>query len=173
VELDGRVLLSWNSRLTFERSRFVVLLPHHPRESVVQATISARNSKLRYYIGILVAIVFFGGLLFKSWYEQHVFERDTARLLAYYKNVVPGSISDGDLHNAQYLVYKYRNKKEKLWKNLEKKYGAAVLEEHEWADSNHGDSKQENHDKHDEGEEEDLDNVAGDAADSSTREQEL
>ena len=63
-----------------------------------------------------------------------VFERDTRRLLAFYKNVVPGSLSDGDLHNARYLVYKYRGKKEKLWKNLEKKYGAPVLEEHEWPD---------------------------------------
>lgn len=104
------------------------------RESVVQANASARNSTIRYYVGIFLAIAFFGGFLVKSWWEDHVFERDTRRLLAYYKNVIPGSLSDGDLHNARYLVYKYRNKKEKLWKNLEKKYGAPVLLEDEWAD---------------------------------------
>lgn len=118
------------------------------RESVVQANTSARNSKLRYYLGLFLAVAFFGGFLFKSWYEQRVFERDTARLLAYYKNVIPGSMNDGDIHNAQYLVYKYRNKKHKLWKNLEKKYGAAVLEEHEWSDAKvtaeEGDEEEEN-----------------------------
>ena len=134
---------------------------------MVQATISARNSKLRYYIGSLLAVAFFGGLLFKSWYEERVFVRDTARLLAFYKNVVPGSISDGDIHNAHYLVYKYRGKKEKLWKNLEKKYGVAVLEEHEWPEVTKGDSKQDN--EIDEGEEEDLDSTTDEKADSSSR----
>ena len=135
---------------------------------MVQATISARNSKLRYYIGSLLAVAFFGGLLFKSWYEERVFVRDTARLLAFYKNVVPGSISDGDIHNAHYLVYKYRGKKEKLWKNLEKKYGVAVLEEHEWPDVTKGDAKQDN-DEVDEGEEEDLDSTTDEKSDSSSR----
>lgn len=112
----------------------------------------------------MAAIAFFGGLLFKSWYEQYVFERDTARLLAYYKNVVPGSISDGDVRNAQYLVYKYRGKKEKLWKNLEKKYGIAVLDTHEWPDSgNTNDSKGQGDD-----EEEDLDKPADDNHDTTT-----
>ena len=101
---------------------------------MVQASTTARNSAIRFYLGIFLAVAFFGGFLFKSWYEDMVFERDTRRLLAFYKNVVPGSLSDGDLHNARYLVYKYRGKKEKLWKNLEKKYGAPVLEEHEWPD---------------------------------------
>ena len=41
-------------------------------------------------------------------------------------------MSDGDLHNARYLVWKYRGKKEKLWRNLEKKYGEPVLHEWEW-----------------------------------------
>ena len=79
-----------------------------------------------------MAILFFGGFLFKSWWEERVFERDTRRLLAYYKHVIPGSLSDGDLNNARYVVWKYRNKKEKLWKSLEKKYGEPVLLEHEW-----------------------------------------
>ena len=107
-------------------------------------------------------------LLFKSWYEERVFVRDTARLLAFYKNVVPGSISDGDIHNAHYLVYKYRGKKEKLWKNLEKKYGVAVLEEHEWPEVTKSDSKQDN-DEVDEGEEEDLDSTTDEKSDSSSR----
>ncbi|CAJ1969092.1 unnamed protein product [Cylindrotheca closterium] len=102
------------------------------RETVVQATKSARNSKIRYYGSIILAIAFFGGFLVKSYWEERVFERDTRRLLAYYKHVVPGSMSDGDLYNARYVVYKYRNKKEKLWKNLEKKYGEPCLQEWEW-----------------------------------------
>jgi hypothetical protein len=56
-----------------------------------------------------------------------VLNRDTKRLLAYYKQVVPGSYQDGDVHNSRYTCYKYRNKKAKLWRNLEKKYGEPVL----------------------------------------------
>jgi hypothetical protein len=96
-------------------------------ESVVVATKSARNSAIRYYLGLLFAILFFGGFLFKSYWDDYVLNRDTARLLAYYKFVVPGSFHDGDEHNARYTCYKYRSKKEKLWKNLEKKYGEPVL----------------------------------------------
>ena len=101
---------------------------------MVQATQSARNSALRWYLGVFFAIAFFGGFLIKSYWEERVFERDTRRLLAYYKHVIPGSLSDGDEHNARYVVWKYRNKKEKLWKSLEKKYGEPVLHEHEWPD---------------------------------------
>jgi hypothetical protein len=102
------------------------------RETVAQATVSARNSKLRYYLGLLLAVAFFGGFLLKSWWEERVFERDTRRLMAYYKHAHPGSMQDGDNHNSRYLVWKYRGKKEKLWRSLEKKYGVEVLHEHEW-----------------------------------------
>lgn len=127
---------------------------------MVQANTSARNSTIRYYVGIFLAVAFFGGFLFKSWYEDRVFQRDTRKLLAYYKNVIPGSLSDGDIYNARYVVYKYRNKKEKLWKNLEKKYGIAVMEEHEWPEK---DTTAQAED--DEGEEENLDEstAGGDA----------
>lgn len=70
----------------------------------------------------------------KSWWEDRVFERDTRRLLAYYKHVLPGSMLDGDVQNARYVVYKYRSKKNKLWRGLEKKYDVPVFLEHEWAD---------------------------------------
>mmetsp|Transcript_13467 Transcript_13467/g.32484 ORF Transcript_13467/g.32484 Transcript_13467/m.32484 type:complete len:800 (+) Transcript_13467:128-2527(+) len=113
------------------------------RETVVQATKSARNSKIRYYGGIILAIAFFGGFLVKSYWEEKVFDRDTRRLLAYYKNVVPGSMSDGDLYNARYLVYKYRHKKSKLWKNLEKKYGEPVLHEWEWPEEEEAPAEEE------------------------------
>jgi len=106
------------------------------RQSVVQATKSARNSAIQWYLGIAFAILFFGGFLVKSYWEQHVFERDTRRLLAYYKHVLPGSLLDGDEQNARYVVYKYRNKKEKLWRGLEKKYDEPVLLEHEWEEYN-------------------------------------
>ncbi|KAG7364590.1 hypothetical protein IV203_037792 [Nitzschia inconspicua] len=119
------------------------------RASVVQATKSARISAIQWYLGIGFAILFFGGFLVKSYWEEHVFERDTRRLLAYYKHVVPGSMSDGDLQNARYLVWKYRYKKQKLWKNLEKKYGEPVLEEHEWSDEDGADEKADGDDHHD------------------------
>ena len=102
---------------------------------MVQATQSARNSAIRWYLGIIAAVLFFGGFLVKSWWEERVFERDTRRLLAYYKHVLPGSMADGDEHNARYVVWKYRNKKEKLWKSLEKKYGEPVLQEDEWPET--------------------------------------
>jgi len=101
-------------------------------ESVVQATKTARASWLRYWIGLTLAILFFGGFLVKSYWEERVFNRDTKKLLAYYKNVLPGSMHDGDEHNARYLVWKYRGKKTKLWRMLEKKYEHPVLEIHEW-----------------------------------------
>ena len=103
-------------------------------QSVVQATKSARNSKLRYYIGVILAIVFFGGFFIKSYLEESSFEYDTKRLLAYYKHVIPGSIADGDLNNARYLVWKYRGKRNKLWKRLESKYGVPVRHVNEWTD---------------------------------------
>jgi hypothetical protein len=76
---------------------------------------------------VVFAILFFGGFLFKSYWDDYVLNRDTARLLAYYKRAVPGSYQDGDFHNARYTCYKYRHKKAKLWRNLEKKYGIPVL----------------------------------------------
>lgn len=101
----------------------------------MQATQTARNSTLRYWIGIILAVAFFGGFLVKSWWEERVFERDTQRLLAYYKHILPGSSQDGDLHNSRYLVWKYRGKKDKLWRILEKKYGEPVLYAHEYTDA--------------------------------------
>ena len=102
------------------------------RQSVVQATKSARMSVIQWYIGVAFAILFFGGFLFKSWNDERILERDTRRLLAYYKHVLPGSMLDGDENNARYVAYKYRNKKEKLWRGLEKKYDIPVLQEDEW-----------------------------------------
>jgi hypothetical protein len=85
-------------------------------------------------VGILLAVLFFGGFLVKSYWEEHVFARDTKRLLRYYKHVVPGSIHDGDVDSARYIVWKYRHEKDKLWKVLEKKYGEPVLQLHEYPD---------------------------------------
>ncbi|KAL3940379.1 MAG: hypothetical protein SGBAC_005082 [Bacillariaceae sp.] len=138
------------------------------RETVVQATKSARNSRIRYYGGIILAIAFFGGFLVKSYWEEKVFARDVGRLLAYYKHVVPGSISDGDLHNARYVVYKYRHKKHKLWKSLEKKYETPVLHEWEWPEEEEAPAEEEevNLDEGDDEEEEQ-------AEEETTEEQDL
>jgi hypothetical protein len=100
--------------------------------SIVQATKNARSNVMWYYLKWIIAIGFFGGFLVKSYVEEKVFERDVVRLLTYYKHVVPNSIADGDLNNARYLVWKYKGKKDKLWKRLEAKYDAPVLHAHEW-----------------------------------------
>ena len=122
------------------------------RQSVVQATKSARWSAIQWYLGVGFAILFFGGFFVKSWWEERVFERDTRRLLAYYKHVLPGSMLDGDIQNARYVIYKYGKKKNRLWKGLEKKYDAPVLLEDEWGDWKEGGEDGDDSDDH-----EDLD----------------
>ena len=102
------------------------------RESVKQATKTARWNYIQNAIAIGLAVLFFGGFFVKSWWEEYVLNRDTVKLLAYYKHVVPDSIHDGDTNTARWLVYKYSGKKDKLWASLEKKYGVKVLEPHEW-----------------------------------------
>jgi hypothetical protein len=86
------------------------------------------------YFGWAIFISITCGFLIKSYVDERIFKRDVKKLLAYYKHVIPGSISDGDEYNAQYLVWKYQNKKNKLWKKLEDKYGIPVREADEWDD---------------------------------------
>lgn len=108
-------------------------------KSVQQANTSARWSKLRYVLWILFLVCFLGGFLVKSYVEDKVFDRDVKKLLAYYEHVTPHSMNVGDKHRARYLVYKYRNKKAKLWKNLENKYGVPVPDEWPEEDSSEED----------------------------------
>ena len=144
---------------------------------MVVATKEARNSKIRWYLGILFLILFCGGFLFKSWYDDFVLERDTKRLLAYYHQVVPGSIQDGDVHNARWTCYKFRNKKKKLWKNLEKKYGEPVLQAHEYLAANEEstNSEQQSHESGDETFDLDDDSAEqeADARSTSAKDEEL
>lgn len=114
-------------------------------DSIVQANKSERWSKISKYLWIAFAILFFGGFMFKSWYEDRVFQRDVKRLLEYYKHVVPGSFNDGDLHNARYLVYKYRHKKKRLWKGLEVKYNVAIPDS--WPEEEEEEHKEEEDDE--------------------------
>jgi len=104
-------------------------------DSIAQAQKSARWSTITYYFWVLFAILFFGGFLVKSYVEERVFNRDVQRLLKYYKIATPGGLQDGDKRNAQYLVYKYKNKKEKLWRMLEKKYDVPAPDN--WDDWEH------------------------------------
>ena len=106
--------------------------PSHHSETIVQATKSARNSKLLRYGTIAGLTLFIGGFLVKSFVEERVFERDTRRVLAYYKRAAPNSFHDGDERQARYLVWKYKGKKEALWRRLEAKYGMKVMNEWEW-----------------------------------------
>lgn len=96
------------------------------RESVVQAVKSARGKKMEYYGWTAFCLLFFGGFFVKSYWEDHVWKRDTQRLLDYYRHVIPNSTQDGDYDTASWLAYKYRHNKAKLWKNLETKYGVPV-----------------------------------------------
>jgi len=124
-------------------------------ETIVQATKSARNSKLLRWGGIIGSILFIGGFLVKSFVEERIFERDTQRVLAYYKHAAPNSFNDGDERHARYMVWKYKNKKDKLWRRLEVKYNMPVKHAWEWDDD---DDVNDEAKKEDEDEEEDLDN---------------
>ena len=103
-------------------------------ETIVQATKSARNSKLLRWGTILGSVLFIGGFLVKSYVEERIFERDTQRVLAYYKHASPNSFHDGDERQARYLVWKYKGKKDALWRRLEAKYGVPVKHAWEWDD---------------------------------------
>lgn len=87
-------------------------------------------------------MLFFGGFLARSYWEEWSFNRDTEKLLAYYKHVIPDSIADGDRRNAMHIVWKFRGKRKALWKKLEKKYGEPVREPWEWDDYEHDSSKE-------------------------------
>ena len=129
------------------------------RETIVQATKSARNSKLLRWGGILGSILFIGGFLVKSFVEERIFERDTQRVLAYYKHAAPNSFHDGDERQARYLVWKYKGKKDKLWRRLETKYNVPVKHAWEWEDD------EEDAEKKEEDEPEDLDGESKDKTD--------
>ena len=89
---------------------------------------------------MLGSILFIGGFLVKSFVEERIFQRDTERVLAYYKRVAPNSLHDGNEHGARYLVWKYKGKKDKLWRRLEAKYGMPVKHAWEWDDDEAGDN---------------------------------
>ena len=108
-------------------------------ETIVQATKSARNSKLLRWGTIIGSVLFIGGFLVKSFVEERIFERDTQRVLAYYKHAAPNSFHDGDERQARYLVWKYKGKKDALWRRLEAKYGVPVKHAWEWDDEEEGD----------------------------------
>lgn len=101
-------------------------------QSIEQALKSAKSSTFWYWFRIIAVVGFVGGFLVKSFVEDRIRERDVTRVLKYYKHVAPGTISDGDRHNAYYLCWKYKNKKDKLWKKLEHKYGVPVLQTKEY-----------------------------------------
>ncbi|KAL7465165.1 hypothetical protein ACHAXS_005493 [Conticribra weissflogii] len=127
-------------------------------ETIVQATKSARNSKLLKWTGIIGALAFVGGFLVKSFVEERVFERDTQRVLAYYKHAAPNSFHDGDERHARYMVWKYKGKKDALWRRLEAKYGVPVKHAWEWQeeDGMEGDKRETK-----EAEEEDAEDLDG------------
>ena len=79
-------------------------------------------------------MLFIGGFLVKSYVEEKIFERDTQRVLAYYKHAAANSFHDGDERQARYLVWKYKGKKDALWRRLEAKYGVPVKHAWEWDD---------------------------------------
>ena len=110
-------------------------------ETIVQATKSARNSKLLRWGTIIGSVLFIGGFLVKSFVEERIFERDTQRVLAYYKHAAPNSFHDGDERQARYLVWKYKGKKDALWRRLEAKYGVPVKHAWEWDDEEEGDNE--------------------------------
>ncbi|KAK1744072.1 hypothetical protein QTG54_005669 [Skeletonema marinoi] len=81
-----------------------------------------------------------GSVLFHRWLPCQVLrrreniDRDTQRVLAYYKHAAANSFHDGDERQARYIVWKYKGKKDALWRRLEAKYGVPVKHAWEWDD---------------------------------------
>lgn len=103
-------------------------------QTIEQAFKAAKSSTFWYYFKILFAIAFFGGFMVKSYWEEYSREECVERILAFYKRAAPNSINDGDRHNAHYVCWKYKGKRDKLYKRLELKYGIPVKMVHEWDD---------------------------------------
>ena len=74
--------------------------------------------------------------MFKSWYGEVTFKKNTNKLLSYYSHVTPESLAAGDKRQAQYLVWKYGNNIDLLWRRLEVKYGIPVPDS--WPDNEEG-----------------------------------
>lgn len=127
---DTKAIEASTLELSLGASGLIMTQFYSDRKSVSEATKSARISKIQNYFLIVFAVLFVGGFLVKSYVEEKIFDRDVAKLLKYYKHVIPDSIHDGDLNHARYMVYKYRNKKKKLWKTLEVKYGIPVQDDY-------------------------------------------
>lgn len=106
------------------------------RQSVLHAVKEAQKNKIWYYITVIGAILFFGGFMFKSWYGEVTFKKNTNKLLSYYSHVTPESLAAGDKRQAQYLVWKYGNNIDLLWRRLEVKYGIPVPDS--WPDNEEG-----------------------------------
>lgn len=112
---------------------------HYPllpccRITIDQAVKAARSSTMWKYARIVGALAFFGGFMAKSYLGERERERCAEKVLAFYKHATPNTINDGDKNNAHYTCYKYRGKTDKLYRKLERKYGIAVREVHEWDD---------------------------------------
>jgi len=112
------------------------------------------------------SVLFVGGFLVKSYVEERVFERDTQRVLAYYKHAAPNSFHDGDERHARYMVWKYKGKKDRLWRRLEAKYGVPVRHSWEWDDDD-DDEDQEGGKKA--GEDEDAEDLDGDGSEGNEK----
>jgi len=112
-------------------------------QSIVQATKAARSSTFWYWFRVIAAIAFFGGFFLKSLIDDRIREYDVKKILAYYKHACPGTINDGDERNAYYLTWKYKGRKDKLWKRLENKYGILVREVDEWDDDDNTEEEEE------------------------------
>eukprot|EP00984_Skeletonema_dohrnii_P004321 scaffold1532_cov111-Skeletonema_dohrnii-CCMP3373.AAC.1 len=89
-------------------------------ETKVQATKSARNSKLlrrRTILGI-DSVLFIGGSLVKSYVEERIFEFERIPSVCWpiYKHAAVNSFHDGDERQARYLVWKYKGRKDALWR---------------------------------------------------------
>lgn len=103
-------------------------------KTIEQAFKAAKSSTFWYYAKIFFAIAFFGGFMVKSYWEERSREICVERILAFYKRAAPNSINDGDKHNAHYICWKYKGKRNKLYKKLETKYGIPVKQVYEWDD---------------------------------------
>jgi TPR repeat protein len=56
-----------------------------------------------------------GFFAIKSYVDEHIVDRDTERALNYYRQAAKNSMHDCDVLGVRYLVWKHKEKKDKLW----------------------------------------------------------
>ena len=89
-----------------------------------------KGNRIWYYV-LAFFVLLFAAISYRSYKVTYVFNYNVKKLHRYYAHV---NKTLNNLQEAQYIVYEYQDREDKLWEKLEKKYGEKVLEPHEYPD---------------------------------------